>query len=1325
VLRRCLLCTLLFGLLAVHLSRAQQERILPRKGGSSLEGTRFIVGFMQNELEEFRAAPRLQIFIASQFDAVVTIDYPVFGPVVRYVRANSVFTETVPASYAAISSETVQELGIGITSDVPVVVYTVNTLAASTDSYIAIPIKHLGTDYLTVCRPNDRYNLSSPSATLDTVVRSSEFMVLAPEDGTVIEVTPSVRTYRGQAGVTQTVTLNRNQTYFVKSARTPVGTGDLSGSRIRSSKPVAVLSGHMRTSIPRRDVYSKDHLVEMLPPIAKWGKRYATTPFALVRNGDYVRIVASEDNTQVTFSSELGSASVQLNSAGESIEFQNVDIPILWSSDKPFLVVQFMPSRQPTDTTENIDPAMVVVPPIEQFVSSALIQFPTLEKQDDIPGQTFHFFINLVVEETALPTLTIDGTLATTMVPALATQVMAGTTLHWAQVRLQPGVHSLTCEEGTFSGVMYGTSRFDSYANLFGVSYEPQPVEDRSPPTYRLTVNCGTVEGTIQDTSRTNVPKVDNVTVQTAYTTNFRWNISPPLDTNGTTEFYASVKDPWQDGVITIHSYDDQGNGREWVYRYDAPDIAVPRDVQLASVTGGDCDTVWIRNQDSTPVHIRNVRLIGDVRFSVTPSRRDTTLAAHDSIFVIVCFRPDSTGDVGQATLAVDLPCDLRKDIDVRVTTSASLVAHDLDFGPVRIGDTACARVAVVNTGSVSIVVDTLSLAGSFPQFVVDAAAAGLPKTLAPGDTILVRVCFTPDSIRTYSRTDTVESTPAINPRMSYRGRGIRPDVHDVVIDWGRRRIGTINDTTITLANLGEAACTVMIVREEGRTAPFVMTRFRNRRLSFSGNDRVADLGSFQPVQVGPFEARYKAVVDWRYHDTVTITLRGVGTLPEITPFDIDMGSVLVNTPKDSIATVLHSGGNEPLTLHAFRISGPDVAAFTIDPAMLAPGQQGTNLDRNGLIRFVPTRSGDHVMYIDVDHDAAPAYATMTSRITIRGRGRTIDEKDYISSMTAPASAIACHDVPYSVSFRNTGDVDVVIDSIDVNAGGIPVPLDVVVFPDTIMPGQERTWTGTTVFDRTTPSKITAHIVGRDIDIVHEKNVRIIYSPSQTAITPQITTEPGKSFSVDMAWHTAATLASSQPLTITATVPRSRLVVEAATVDAIVTHNGIQTRTTVRIEQNEQRFVMTFDSMAVPADITWSVPLLAMLKDPAQFTIILQAGETSCIDGSSAVAGIVAEQCASGLRMVRLGTIPVVHAAVHPQPASESFDLEVLSTLETVVNVHIVNVAGDVVALGQNLSLIKGSQHFKFTHSGLSSGLYRLVVQHGSGEVSVPVIIVN
>lgn len=1325
MLRRCILCTLLFGLLAVHLSRAQQERILPRKGGSSLEGTQFIVGFMQNELEEFNAPPRLQIFIASQFDAVVTIDYPMFGPVVRYIPSNSVFTETVPASYAARSSETVGNLGIGITSDVPVVVYTVNTLAASTDSYIAIPVKHLGTDYFTVCRPNDRYNPSSSSARLDTTVRSSEFMILAPEDGTIVEITPSVETYRGLAGVVQTVTLNRNQTYFVKSARTPVGTGDLSGSRIRSSRPVAVLSGHMRVSIPREDILSKDHLVEMLPPISKWGKRHVTVPFALVRNGDYIRVVASEDTTRITFTSELGTGSVQLNRAGESTEFPNVNVPILWSSDKPTLVVQFMPSRQRMDTTDNIDPAMVVVPPIEQFVSSALIQFPTLELQNDVPKQTFHFFLNLVVEERALPTFTIDGTLATTMVPELETQVMTGTTLHWARVRLKPGVHALTCEEGTFSGVMYGTSRFDSYANLFGVSYEPQPVEDRSPPTYKLAINCGTVEGTIQDTSRMNVPKVDKVTVQTAYTSNFRWNISPPVDTNGTTEFYAGVKDPWKDGVITIHSYDDQGNGREWVYRYDAPDIAVPRDVQLASVMVGDCDTVWIRNQDSTPVRIGNVRLIGDARFSVTPPRNDTTLAAHDSIFVIVCFRPDSVGDIGRATITVDLPCDLRKDIDVHVTTSASLVAHDVDFGPVRIGDTACVPVAVVNTGSVAIVVDALSLAGSFPQFIVDAAAAGLPKTLAPGDTILVRICFTPDSVRTYSRTDTVESTPSINPRMSYRGRGIRPDVRDVVIDWGRRRIGTINDTTITLANAGEAACTVRIVGEEGQTAPFVMIRFRNRTLSFSGNDRIADIGSFQPVQVGPFEARYKAVVDWRYHDTVTITLRGIGTLPDIMPFDIDMGSVLVNTPKDSIATVLHSGGNEALTLHAFRVSGPDAAAFTVDPAILAPGQQGMNLDRKGLIRFMPTRSGDHVMYIDVDHDAAPAYATMTSRITIRGRGRTIDEKDYVSSMTAPASAIACHDVPYSISFRNTGDVDVVIDTVGANAGGVPVPLDVAVFPDTIMPGQERTWTGTTVFDRTTPPKIMAHIVGRDIDIVHEKDVRITYSPSQTTITPQITTEPGKSFNVDMAWHTAATIASSQPVTITATVPRSRVVVEASAVDAVVTHNGVRTSTTARIEQDERRFVMKFDSIAVPADITWSVPLLAMLKDPAQFTIILEAGETSCIDGSSAVAGVVAEQCASGLRMVRLGTIPVVHAAVHPQPVSESFDLEVLSTLETVVNVHIVSVAGDVVALGQNLSLIKGSQHFKFTHSGLSSGLYRLVVRHGSGEVSVPVIIVN
>ena len=52
--------------------------------------------------------------------------------------------------------------------------------------------------------------------------------------------------------------------------------GDLSGTHIKSTQKVAVLSGNIRTSVGQGS--SRDHLVTMLPPIESWGNTYCTVP---------------------------------------------------------------------------------------------------------------------------------------------------------------------------------------------------------------------------------------------------------------------------------------------------------------------------------------------------------------------------------------------------------------------------------------------------------------------------------------------------------------------------------------------------------------------------------------------------------------------------------------------------------------------------------------------------------------------------------------------------------------------------------------------------------------------------------------------------------------------------------------------------------------------------------------------------------------------------------------------------------------------------------------------------------------------------------------
>lgn len=88
---------------------------------------------------------------------------------------------------------------------------------------------------------------------------------------------------RYENGDTLAVTLNRFQAFQVQCE------GDLTGTRVTSSRPVGVTSGNKRTRVGKGS--SSDHLVEMIPPVNTWGRRFVTVPLKERQTGDYFRIL--------------------------------------------------------------------------------------------------------------------------------------------------------------------------------------------------------------------------------------------------------------------------------------------------------------------------------------------------------------------------------------------------------------------------------------------------------------------------------------------------------------------------------------------------------------------------------------------------------------------------------------------------------------------------------------------------------------------------------------------------------------------------------------------------------------------------------------------------------------------------------------------------------------------------------------------------------------------------------------------------------------------------------------------------------------------------
>ena len=97
---------------------------------------------------------------------------------------------------------------------------------------------------------------------------------------------------------------------------------DLTGTRVISNRPVAVMSGSKCANIPV-DVSACDHLVEYLPPTDRWGIEFILATFLARMSGDYFRVVGCEPETYVTIvAPSIGNTTVHLTADGDYHTFK-------------------------------------------------------------------------------------------------------------------------------------------------------------------------------------------------------------------------------------------------------------------------------------------------------------------------------------------------------------------------------------------------------------------------------------------------------------------------------------------------------------------------------------------------------------------------------------------------------------------------------------------------------------------------------------------------------------------------------------------------------------------------------------------------------------------------------------------------------------------------------------------------------------------------------------------------------------------------------------------------------------------------------------------
>jgi hypothetical protein len=372
--------------------------------------------------------------------------------------ANVVTTQDVqPGSVQIISLPWVNELTMGVGPTVlvsdgayrlrstrPVTVYQYNplTVTFTNDASVLLPVNTWTGNYLVAAWPTWPFgNQFIPGI----------YAVVAREDNTQVTLKPSTtgKPVKAGAGVgvdgNGVIVLNEGDVLEVMSD----AGGDLTGTIVQADKPVQVFGGHKCTNVPL-NVTACDHLEESMFPIETLAKEYVIVPPVQVPNdaadkGQIVRVIASEDDTTLTFTPDQPVAKV-LAKAGDFVEIPPTVAKFVVTADKKILVSQYMVGQDGGYGTS--DPAMLLAVNPSQWRKSYLFHAATTWQAN---------YVDILAPKGAA--VTVDGAAVGNW------QAIGATNYQVAHVKLSNnggGNHSVGSDVGVGIGV-YGVQSYGSY----------------------------------------------------------------------------------------------------------------------------------------------------------------------------------------------------------------------------------------------------------------------------------------------------------------------------------------------------------------------------------------------------------------------------------------------------------------------------------------------------------------------------------------------------------------------------------------------------------------------------------------------------------------------------------------------------------------------------------------------------------------------------------------------------------------------------------------------------------------------------------------------
>lgn len=1296
---------------------------------SAYSGRHFYVSFMENEIEVNgqNEQVQLKIFITAVMPTTYEIRIPGYETITGELKTNDVKEIAIPYILEDRQSEAALNKGIEITSEFPVSVYCFTSKATTSDSYSAIPISRWGKEYVVMSYPNDQYD-DPERWRLDSLQRfyprSSQFMVLAAYDSTIVSFSPRSVTKGGkQVGKNYDILLNKGQVYLVQSFPAERGKGDLTGTIVRSNKPIGLLSGHVRTAVPQTNTYpydSKDHLCEMLAPTDTWGKFFCTVPFGVNIKGDLFRIAGIHPNTIVTYENELGETKEYiLSSPGDWAEINNVAHAAVWRGNLPFQLVQYMRHTGEYGDSQEYDPSIVVIPPVEQYVQDIVFLTP---RNYMVNNQFTAHKVSLIADAPALVDLSLDGQLVRDMENFYSNQI-PGTSLYWGSIVIYEGRHKLKSSKGRFSGTLYAFGSFDSYAMALGNSLTNPFKEDSISPTININERCGFINGFVHDIHDTNSSGIDFGWVVKHNTRNYEWTLPQVSDTATIIQFSARPINLYQDGHFELEFYDKNSNAVKYVFSYKGIKISSPPEMLYPNLSweSKECKTFKVFNFGSRVMSLDSIKIFNEKRLTYTSTKTiPAVLNPGDTITFTLCFDPKGDSATLYTNIDFYFDCDYTAKMSVKGNVKAPKIAiQGYDFGEVRVGDTLCGTIIIENLGNTDLLIDKLAIEYYLPQFEYNDLVM-LPINLGAGNSIQIDVCFIPtDTIYYETHVSANNDFDLLNDAV-VKGRGVAPLFNSIVLDWGKRRIGTSSDSTMYFVNSGSLAAPLKFKSlKEGEHFNENVDVLKNINTTLQPNEVLPVNLTFNPKDTIPYIVRADFETDWALHKTIEVLITGQGTIPTIETFDFRFDTTRVFIDIDSTMLAIKSGGNERLTIDQIRPIDGDYESFDIDLAkydkmIMMPGDE-----QYIPVTFTPKRVGEHRLLVEVIHDANPNYIRTRDTILISGYALPADTIDYNVDLVLP-QLFACVPEEGYFEITNTGNIDINLQKIiltltpDNFVAEFKEDVDALL-PIVIVPDQTRRFDMSFYAERNQGGKLLFELqINDSISRLIEYNMMPIVTKIEVTSPNKLEVVPGDTVSL--------TLKGRWPMGVNPNVDAkfgifiNNYFVELINKNGIITLKDSKGTIDLPVQFVQSREKIEFnigtDSLKISEETEWETKLvfLALLHDKDTTTLSFELISDKCFDPGIALVPIkFTGICNFPLRPIKLiANLPFVNIA--PNPIISKIGIEVFLIADDEVSFALVDAMGKKTEIENLRRLNRGKHYLEYSSEGLSSGVYNLIM---------------